>query len=120
MTTSIDEILNITGGERTLIGGDLNTARLAREVWPGWGHGQFWDWIDSGEALVDSYRLFHETEQQTFFRDGSVHAFQDDHILVTPDLAPEVVSSMALDTPETHRVSDHIPVVTVLSVGAAE
>jgi len=108
----------ITGGERTIIGGDFNTARLPREVRPGWGHGQFWAWIDSGEELVDSYRPFHESERQTFFCDGGLHAFQDDHILVTPDLAPTVSSSMVLDSPETRRLSDHVPVVTALSIGA--
>jgi exonuclease III len=47
-----------------------------------------------------------------------VHGFQDDHILVTPDLAPKVSSSLALDNSETRRLSDRIPVVTALSIGA--
>lgn len=69
-----------------VIGGDSNSARLAEKVWPGYGHGFFFERIDKGDCWVDCCRQFHPTEIQTFFRDNCLHPFQDDHIFVSCDL----------------------------------
>ncbi len=37
-------------GRTAIVGGDLNTARLAEQAWPNYGHGPFFDRIDRGES----------------------------------------------------------------------
>jgi len=99
-----------------IIGGDLNSARLAEEVWPGHGHGPFFERIDKGDRWVDCCRKFHPTEIQTFFRDNCFHPFQDDHIFVSCDLENCVMASDVINNELTRRVSDHIPLVVELDL----
>ena len=94
-----------------IIGGDLNSARLCEKVWPGHGHGPFFERIDRGNRWVDCCRQFHPTEIQTFFRDTCVNPFQDDHLFVSCDLGNRVRASDVINNELTRRVSDHIPLV---------
>jgi endonuclease/exonuclease/phosphatase family metal-dependent hydrolase len=100
----------------TVIGGDLNSARLAEKVWPGHGHGQFFDRIDSGDPWTDCYRKFNTSEIQTFFRDSSLHLFQDDHLFVSRDLSNRIRSCNVIDNDLTRSVSDHIPLIAELDL----
>jgi len=99
-----------------VIGGDLNSARLAEKVWPGYGHGPFFEQIDRGDRWVDCCRQFHPTEIQTFFRDTCVNPFQDDHIFVSCDLRDRVRASDVINNELTRSVSDHIPLVAELDL----
>jgi hypothetical protein len=46
--TSIEALLKDGTG---IVGGDLNTARVAARYWPGFGHDTFWSSIDAGRFL---------------------------------------------------------------------
>lgn len=99
-----------------VVGGDLNSARLAEKVWPGYGHGPFFERIDRGDCWVDCCRQFHLTEIQTFFRNTCSHPFQDDHIFVRCDLRNRIKGCNVVNNELTRRVSDHIPLVAELDL----
>lgn len=110
-----DKVECVVGEGTFIVGGDLNSARLAEEVWPGYGHGPFFERL-SRSVFFDCHRKFHDTEQQTFFRSGSKHPFQDDHLFVSHDLADLVKSCDVLNNEITRGVSDHIPVVAEIDI----
>lgn len=99
-----------------VIGGDLNSARLAEKVWPGNGHGPFFERIDSGDPWIDCCRRFNATELQTFFRDTCVHPFQDDHVFVSRNLSDCIRSCNVMNNDFTRSVSDHIPLIVELDL----
>jgi endonuclease/exonuclease/phosphatase family metal-dependent hydrolase len=99
-----------------VIGGDLNSARLAEKVWPGNGHGPFFERIDRGDIWIDCCRRFNAEELQTFFRDTCAHPFQDDHIFVSRDLSARIRSCNVLNNDLTRSVSDHIPLIAELDL----
>lgn len=109
-----------------IVGGDLNAARNASQYWPGprWRHDEFWRSIDSGAiGLHDCFRKFHSSEVQTYFFRGNPQTtgwrsrkFQLDHLFVSPDLYPQVLSCEILDTLEVRRLSDHLPVVAEIEL----
>lgn len=99
-----------------LIGGDLNSARLAEQVWPGNGHGPFFERIDSGDIWIDCCRKFNPVEIQTFFRKTSVHPFQDDHIFVSRNLSYSIRSCNVINNDITRSVSDHIPLIAEIDL----
>ena len=99
-----------------IVGGDLNSARLAEKVWPGNGHGPFFERIDKGDRWIDCCRQFNAEEIQTFFRKGSLNPFQDDHVFVSPDLAPHLRSCAVINNDVTRKLSDHVPVVAELDI----
>lgn len=110
-----DEIENTVKGQTFIIGGDLNTARLAEQVWPGHGHGPFFERLKDS-MFFDCCQKFHDTEQQTFFRNGGKHPFQDDHLFVSHNLADKVKSCNVLNNEYTRKVSDHVPLITEIIV----
>jgi len=99
-----------------IVGGDLNSARLAEEVWPGHGHGPFFEQIDKGDRWVDCCRKFHPSEIQTFFRADSSNPFQDDHIFTSCDLESRIKTANVINNEVTRRVSDHIPLVVEIDL----
>ena len=111
------EILETFAGRSMIVGGDLNTARLAETVWPGRGHRQFWERIDNpGGNLIDCCHRINGREIQTIFRKGSVHPFQDDHLFISRDLGSRLETCDVIDTQVTRTVSDHIPLYMELGV----
>ncbi len=98
-----------------IVGGDLNTARLAEKVWPKHGHGIFFEKLERS-IFFDCHHKFHDREEQTFFRKGSKYEFQDDHLFVSRDLADCVKSCHALNNEITRSVSDHIPIVAEIEM----
>ena len=110
-----DEIESVVGKRTFIVGGDLNSARLAEKVWPGYGHGPFFERL-AKSVFFDCHRKFHNIEQQTFFRNGGKHPFQDDHLFVSHDLADRVRSCDVLNNEVTRSVSDHIPVVAEIAI----
>ncbi|MCX7000553.1 MAG: hypothetical protein NT106_09715 [Candidatus Sumerlaeota bacterium] len=99
-----------------VIGGDLNSARLAEKVWPGNGHGPFFERIDSGDPWIDCCRRFNTVELQTFFRDTCVYPFQDDHIFASRDLSGCIRTCNVMNNDLTRSVSDHIPLIVELDL----
>lgn len=105
-----DDLEALFKDRSTIVGGDLNSARLCEEAWPGNGHGPFFERITSG-PFVDCHWKFHRKEIQTFFRKNLRWSFQDDHIFASPDIANRFTSCAVLDNKKTRRFSDHIPIV---------
>ena len=108
-------------GTRGIIGGDLNTARIAESQWPNCGHREFWKRIDRGR-FVDCYRRHHCAERQTYFRSGAQPhhlKIQDDHLFVTSLLGTgeRIRACEVVDNPEVRKLSDHIPVIAELDLG---
>lgn len=99
-----------------IVGGDLNSARLAEKVWPGNGHGPFFERIDRGDCWMDCCRKFHPIEIQTFFRDTCFNPFQDDHIFASCDLENRVKAANVINNELTRKVSDHIPLVVEIDL----
>jgi len=110
-----DEIERLVGSHSFVVGGDLNTARLAEKVWRGHGHGPFLERL-AESVFFDCTWKFHNAEQQTFFRKGVKYPWQDDHLFVSHDIADQVKSCDVLKNEVTLRVSDHIPVVTEIAI----
>lgn len=98
-----------------IVGGDLNTARLAEKVWPGYGHGPFFTRL-SQSIFFDCHHKFHATEEQTYFRKNSKYPFQDDHLFVSQDIAERVKSCSILDNETIRNFSDHLPVIAEISI----
>lgn len=115
----MNEVEELFAGRTAVVGGDLNTARLAEKVWPGHAHGPFFDRMEAG-PFVDCCRRFHQSEIQTFFHPNSAHPFQDDHLFASPDLAEKLTSCDAVLTDITKKVSDHIPLAMELRIGSRE
>jgi len=101
-------------GAAVVIIADLNTARLAEKVWPGYDHGSFWERMEQG-ALVDCCQRVNMKELQTFFRKNSKHPFQDDHLFISRILALGLKRCDVIHTDVTRRVSDHIPLFIELN-----
>jgi endonuclease/exonuclease/phosphatase family metal-dependent hydrolase len=99
----------------SLIGGDLNSARLAELTWPGFGHAPFFARVDAS-SFEDVRKRFYQDEIQTVFRPNQSTPFQDDHIFVSRNLSSQIFSYSILDNEVTRTVSDHIPVIVELQV----
>ena len=116
----LSEIFNrierLVRGKTFIVGGDLNTARLAEKVWPNHGHGLFFERM-SKSIFFDCFQKFHTREEQTYFRKGSKWPFQDDHLFVSHDLAEHVKSCYVINNDFTRNLSDHIPVVAEIRLG---
>jgi len=108
------QLESMSSDQSAIVGGDLNSARLAETIWPRCGHGPFFERIDAGDRWVDCCRRFHPEEIQTFFRKNGVHPIQDDHLFVSLDLGDHLHACDVIDNDVTRRVSDHIPIVTIL------
>ena len=105
-----DDIEAELGGDTFVVGGDLNSARLAETIWPKYGHGPFFDRVTNG-VFVDAHFTLNGEEVQTVFRPRARHRLQDDHLFVSRDLWPRLISCEAVDNPATRSLSDHIPLV---------
>jgi len=115
LSNIFDDIESELADESCIVGGDLNSARLAEKVWPNYGHGPFFERLDQS-WLVDCRKKFYPEEVQTIFRPKQFYPFQDDHIFVSRDLAEKVVEYQVLNSDIARTVSDHIPVVVEIVV----
>jgi exonuclease III len=110
MAEIFDELEKKFAGHAAILGGDLNTARLAEKIWPKYGHGPFFERFESG-PFFDCHRKFNPEEVQTFFRASQIHPIQDDHLFASRDLEERLESCTVIKNPETRRFSDHIPLI---------
>lgn len=109
MTALIPRLKN----RRFAVGGDLNTARSAEEIWPQHGHQDFFESL-TGIGLYDCYwELNNHTEKQSFWGRASPHTLQLDHLFV--DIATGAEGKVRMceidDSKEVRTLSDHGPVV---------
>jgi exonuclease III len=102
-----------------VVGGDLNSGRGFDEYYsirnPKLRHSSFFDRVEES-GLYDCHRLFHEADEQTYFRYNVHWAIQDDHLFVDGRLRGLVKSCDVLDNVETRRLSDHAPLVMELAL----
>ena len=110
LSNIVDEVDRMAPGRTAILGGDLNSARLAEDVWPGYGHGPFFEKMDRSRYVNCCWHI-HGRELQTYFRPRSKHPFQDDHLFITRELLPRLKSCYVIENTLTRRVSDHIPVM---------
>ena len=110
-----DKIEYVVSDQTFVVGGDLNTARLAEKVWPGYGHGPFFERL-AQSVFFDCHRKFHVAEEQTYFRSDSKQPYQDDHLFVSCDLADRVVCCDPIKDETTLKVSDHIPLLVEIAI----
>ena len=111
----MDAIVEAFADRPAIVGGDLNSARLAEAAWPNYGHRQFWEKMDASR-LVDCCQRMNGEELQTYFRKDAEYPFQDDHLFVSRDLASGLQACDVIDTEVTRRVSDHIPLSIELAI----
>jgi hypothetical protein len=109
-----DEIETHLQGTTFIVGGYLNTARLAETVWPGYGHGPFFERIRTS-MFFDCTSKFHDHELQTYFRKGG-KPWQDDHLFVSHDLADHIMSCNVINNETLQTFSNHIPLVAELEL----
>jgi endonuclease/exonuclease/phosphatase family metal-dependent hydrolase len=95
-----------------IVGGDLNTARRAALLGPANGQKEFWENLETWGFREP---LPADGEKQSFWREGSRGALQDDHIFVDAGTSMRAKPCVVQDTPEIRRLSDHGPVVVDLA-----
>ncbi|MEE9182591.1 MAG: hypothetical protein V3U33_08505 [candidate division NC10 bacterium] len=113
----MEEITETFADRTAVVGGDLNSARLAEDVSPGNGNRQFWERMDSdSSSLVDSCQRINGKELQTTFRKDADYTFQEDYLFVSRDILSGLEGCNVIDTKETRRWSDHIPLFSELAI----
>lgn len=100
-------------GNRFVVGGDLNSGRLAEQLWPGYGHGAFWSRVDRG-PFVDCHQRIHQRERRTILRGAA--DLQDDHLFVSKDLGATLRSCDVIDDPVLRTLSDHLPLMADIAL----
>jgi endonuclease/exonuclease/phosphatase family metal-dependent hydrolase len=106
-----DTALPVEG--RWIFGGDLNTCRLAETLWPGHGHGEFFDGLDRSRRAVNVYWKVHQREESTYTHPRTRDATQADHIFVDPVTAERVTAASVWDD---RGLSDHKPLVIEIAI----
>ncbi len=106
-------------GRSFFVGGDLNTARSAEGYWPGYGHDDFWQWLDASE-FMECHQLLKLEEQPTFMHPRMRQPIQDDHLFVSHDLAAFVRSCGVIDDDALHGLSDHLPIIAEVDLSCGE
>lgn len=104
-------------GDRFIVGGDLNTARQAHRAWPAYGHGQFWEDIDTW-GFNERLPLDGIEEQQSYWGRWLLdklptlgNTLQDDHVFLDAETFASVEGCQVWDTKHIRELSDHGPVV---------
>jgi endonuclease/exonuclease/phosphatase family metal-dependent hydrolase len=102
---------------RFIVGGDLNTARSAAAAWPGNGHREFWDELETTWGLHEHLPAG-GSERQSFWREWQRNlpptvgnSLQDDHIFLDADTFKKRATCRVWDTKRVRELSDHGPVV---------
>jgi exonuclease III len=98
-------------GQNLLVGGDFNYSRLLDDPKPR-GNAEFFDRL-AAEGFVSLHRLFHGTDQQTFFNSRS-REHQLDYLYADPRLADLVADCFVVSHEEVAVLSDHAPLVAEL------
>jgi endonuclease/exonuclease/phosphatase family metal-dependent hydrolase len=108
------DALRETCNDRFIIGGDFNSGRIAESLWPGYGHGAFWDrleaagfhscpWSSTGEEVV------------TYRHPNGSFVGQADHILLDKTTATKGLRTTFVPS-DGGDLSDHQPLVVEISL----
>ena len=116
LRSSVEALLPFLEGSRFIIGGDLNTARGAAEMWPNHGHAEFFTWIDEELGWHDCHWRMHGKEQTSLWSVGS-RPLQADHIFVDALTAELVNDARVVDDDAVRGMSDHGPLVVDFATG---
>jgi endonuclease/exonuclease/phosphatase family metal-dependent hydrolase len=101
---AFEELAPLLKGRSFIVGGDFNLSRNYDKVYGTTHHTEFLDGLPA-RGFVDCMREAFGDEQQTFWG-RTKNAYQNDHIFVSQDLAPSVVSCEVADRGGR---SDHSP-----------
>ena len=82
-------------------------------VWPGYGHGPFFERMDDSRFVNCCWDL-HKKEIQLYFRNGLVNLFPDDHLFISEDLQEKFLTCEVVNNENTRLCSDHIPLMIEL------
>jgi endonuclease/exonuclease/phosphatase family metal-dependent hydrolase len=107
---AFDALELLVAGRSFVLGGDLNLSRTYDTVYRTTHHGQFLDGLEA-RGYVDCLRRFHAEEPQTFWGPGTSHAYQNDYVFVSQDLATRVAACEVVDRV---GLSDHSPLRLIL------
>jgi hypothetical protein len=99
--------------EPLLIGGDFKCSRLLDEPTPR-GNAEFFDRLAS-DGFVSLHRLFHNEDEQTFFRSGT-RAHQLDYLYTDVRLAERATDCRVIAKDAIEPYSDHSPVAVELTL----
>ena len=89
------------------MGGDFNYSRLLDELYGERGNHEFFDRI-SDEGFISFHRLFHEADEQTFFKKGGME-HQLDYLYGDIPVASYVLSCEVVPYIQVKELSDHAP-----------
>jgi endonuclease/exonuclease/phosphatase (EEP) superfamily protein YafD len=93
--------------DRFIVGGDLNSGRIAESTWPGHGHEAFWAALDQARFHSCPWSSTGE-EVTTYTHPSGPFSGQADHVLLDARTAQGVVTTVpVLPAP----LSDHLPLV---------
>jgi exonuclease III len=96
-------------GKGLLLGGDFNYSRLLDDAYGESGNHEFFDRIRD-EGFLSLHRMFHEEDEQTFFRKRTL-GHQLDYLYADSPVAKFVVSCDVVPYTEVNEFSDHTPLV---------
>ena len=100
-------------GSRLIVGGDFNYSRLLDELYGERGNREFFDRI-SDEGFISFHRLFHEADEQTFFKKGGME-HQLDYLYGDSPVASYVLSCEVVPYIQVKELSDHAPLIANFS-----
>jgi endonuclease/exonuclease/phosphatase family metal-dependent hydrolase len=112
---AFEELAPLLEGRSFIVGGDFNLSRNYDMVYGTTHHTEFLDGLPA-RGFVDCMREAFGDEQQTFWG-RTKNAYQNDHVFVSQDLAPSVVSCEVADRGGR---SDHSPLRLTLVTSEAD
>ncbi|MDH4218025.1 MAG: hypothetical protein OEZ52_14160 [Candidatus Aminicenantes bacterium] len=90
-----------------IVGGDFNYSRLLDDLYGERGNHEFFDRIRD-EGFMSFHRLFHETDEQTFFKKGGME-HQLDYLYGDTPVVAHVESCEVVPYAQIEELSDHTP-----------
>ena len=112
---AFEELAPLLEGRSFIVGGDFNLSRNYDKVYGTMHHTEFLDGLPA-RGFVDCMREASGDEQRTFWG-RTKNAYQNDHVFVSQDLAPSIVSCEVADR---GGLSDHSPLRLTLVTSRAD
>lgn len=99
--------------EPLIIGGDFNCSRLLDDPTPR-GNNEFFDRL-TNDGFVSLHRLFHDSDEQTFFQQPERRKHQLDYLYTDSTLAQRATQCRVIPRHMVETYSDHSPLVAELA-----
>ena len=101
----------------TIVVGDFNFGEYFDKTQPQYKNKEFFDYLLEQSLTINTYKLFHNEEAQTFrpprSPENPVHI---DYIFVSRDLRDQVKSCEVLVPGDASKLSDHNPVIAEIDI----